>query len=550
MTIHRARQRHSWRARVRTSKGATEGDDTGIFGALTTLEDHVVIPAKLLPLPSGSGPDADLTSLIEALNEQSGRCRRDFVYAQGIMAFFVQSCVHMLAPSPARAMRPLPRAPSAIGPQLLLFVACHCSSTERLRKLQRTVRSVLAQRAGSLTRVLVSWSAANEPLRAAVRLALQLLAADSAGLLLAFERPSSPSQFEHLASLLPEARRLVGGADGSTDAHGHPIEAWVMFTDDDDLLHPSRCAAYLSAIRAAPEEAHAVSAAWVARPVEDERQVHSAADVDALIASGRVLRTPKEGSEKEGGGGGWDEYWNVAVRLNTLQRFFDEACPPSARACKYADIGLYYYLKHSVPTMRFEPHAAGFTRHWCHYYDKPLRAGGAARGEEGAASSGTTLVEGDEERAIAAERVLRETANASEGLPNGGAVLAATLRDFLRQNESHTSGTQGLRPPQPPPQGQHPTRPALLVMAQMRSICELFCASFIGAPNLPSDKQLLQLASPIVIDQLAAIGVNLRVASVLGQLLLEPLLREVIERFGLPRGFSLRPRPPQIAATS
>ena len=30
-------------------------------------------------------------------------------------------------------------------------------------------------------------------------------------------------------------------------------------------------------------------------------------------------------------------------------------CPVDGRTCKYADIALYYYLRNSVPTMRFEP---------------------------------------------------------------------------------------------------------------------------------------------------------------------------------------------------
>ena len=80
-----------------------------------------------------------------------------------------------------------------------------------------------------------------------------------------------------------------------------------MFTDDDDLLHPGRCAAYKAAIVASEPKFHAVSAGWVARPVHREDSVTSAADVEALVSNGRIVRTPKEGSEKQGGGGSWDE---------------------------------------------------------------------------------------------------------------------------------------------------------------------------------------------------------------------------------------------------
>ena len=89
-----------------------------------------------------------------------------------------------------------------------------------------------------------------------------------------------------------------------------------MFSDDDDVLHPARCAAYLSALERAPPESHAVSAAWVARPKVCEEGVHSAADVERLVASGRVVKTPEQ-LDAKGGGGSWDEYWNVALRLAT-----------------------------------------------------------------------------------------------------------------------------------------------------------------------------------------------------------------------------------------
>ena len=204
--------------------------------------------------------------------------------------------------------------------------------------------------------VYVSWSAETDELRDGVREALRTAAIPA---LHTFERRETWSQMQHLASLVRQVRcdlfddAPTAGADasvavsfadaldatarctgagrasigapraadddddddddddeGDEGAATHRVRAsnvWVMFTDDDDILHPARCASYLAAVHAAPATIEAVSAAWVARPIVAETRVASAGDVSSLVAEGRVVRTPKEGSEKKGGGGSWDE---------------------------------------------------------------------------------------------------------------------------------------------------------------------------------------------------------------------------------------------------
>ena len=116
----------------------------------------------------------------------------------------------------------------------------------RLAKVQRCLRSVVEQRGPGVSDVLISWSASSSTLRELARAQVfenELLLLCEPPLsfgVRAFERSSPLSQFEHFASLLPEARRVTGGDDGVA---GSEAEAWVMFTDDDDLLHPERCAA-------------------------------------------------------------------------------------------------------------------------------------------------------------------------------------------------------------------------------------------------------------------------------------------------------------------
>ena len=87
--------------------------------------------------------------------------------------------------------------------------------------------------------------------------------------------------------------------------------------------------------------------------------VMSADDVDALIRAGEAIQTPKERGGGEGSRGAWDEYWNHAIRLPQLSKFFSRWCPPTLRRSAYADLSLYHYMRNAVPIVRFKPSSLG-----------------------------------------------------------------------------------------------------------------------------------------------------------------------------------------------
>ena len=299
-------------------------------GTLHTLLD--VQPHGMLPLPAGKGASADVSNVLkwDENKDLKRRAQSSYGASMDVMAMITQIMVHTLAPDPPKSPTPLVRTGARDDAKLLLFLACHCMSDARLAKLVRCLSSIRAQvgatstsdgaddgvaggagggwtsRDWPLAGVLVSWSAESSRLRRGVRTALaQFRSSLPHGACAVVERHEACTQMQHLASLLPEARRLVG-ADGAR-LGDRENEVWVMFSDDDDVLHPARCAAYKQAIRISPAHAHAVSAMWVARPAVSEESVTSAADVERLVEAGRIVRTPKVGSENEGGGGSWDE---------------------------------------------------------------------------------------------------------------------------------------------------------------------------------------------------------------------------------------------------
>jgi hypothetical protein len=272
-------------------------------------------------------------------------------------------------------------------------------------------------------------------------------------------------------------RALLATAAGSA--------CWVQFCDDDDILHPSRSEAYAAAIRAAPLSARAVSASWVARPIGAEPSLATASDVDAQVRSGRVTQTPRPGTAA-GHGGGWDEYWNAAVRLDALSPFFDRSLPALLRST-YADLALYFYIRNSVPMARFEPRA-GFGANWCYYYDKPTDAAAAAA--QGSASSGVSAAPADVATRTELRVALRaalDPASPPFGPPGAPLPAHASTRAVL---ERHAADDERL----------------LLLAAQQRSILEMFCALFAGAPRLPNLEAFAALGIAATEDQLGWLG--------------------------------------------
>ena len=217
------------------------------------------------------------------------------------------------------------------------------------------------------------------------------------------------------AAALSGAAALRRGLAAAMRPPGGSCSWWVAFADDDDILHPRRFEAYLAGAAAAPAAARAVSAAWIARPVGREEGVASAAGVDALVAAGRAVRTPRQAARTLPlplpltqtptltsthatlGGGRWSrrlvggvlELCRAArsvgpavlcvqgsftpscpaqVRLDALRPFFARASDGLLRST-YADMALYFYLRNAVPTTRFAPRS-GFSSNWLYFYDK------------------------------------------------------------------------------------------------------------------------------------------------------------------------------------
>ena len=456
-----------------------------------------VVFHKPQPLPCSAGSSVVATAVPGlyaklSLAESRRMGRLSFESAQAFMHITAQVMVHCCAPAFERSFPPPRRAPRTV--QLVLLVASHVGSVSRVQTLTRTLRSAAAQRGcPHFVAVMLSWSC-DPSLRSAVVAAIDAMANDFGGpggtRLHTFEVMSKCSQFEHYARLTADARRLFGtsasperGDDGS-DTRGESLEGvaawaetkaeaeaettseakagtraetWILFTDDDDLMHPARCAAYCRAASRAPDGVGAVAASWVARPVRDEPTLRTASDVDGLVEARRVVCTPQQTGTSGGGSGGvggddggssgtsrgaWDEYFNSAVRLSALGRFFDDACPHPLRESTYADLALYCYLRHAAGCCRFMPHASGgFEALWCHLYDKPLDLSQ----RQHALSSGVSSTQVDV-RAPAAARSLHCRANRLHCAPPptpfrvgpilAGRGCATTARETRRDNET------------------------------------------------------------------------------------------------------------------
>lgn len=211
----------------------------------------------------------------------------------------------------------------------------------------------------------------------------------------------------------------------------------------------------MKAISSVSKEVRAVSAAWNARPCH-KQTIRSAVEVDQLIRSGLV----EECSAERGQQKGWDEYFNYAIQLPAFVRFFDEACPAAARRSVYADLAFLSYIKNAVCTARFKPSSLGFAHNWTYLYDKPIHTDAAAE----SVSAGVTPNDSD-------------------------AFVTKRLHKILLLScWSHEA--------------------LLLLAARQRSIIELFCVSFVGAPNPVPLQFFLLLGKLALLDQLETLGYN------------------------------------------
>lgn len=442
-TRRRAGPRFSWRER-RCDRNRSHCD--------------IVMHPELLPRPRlpDDGPQTPMDVL--RLHEKQRQEARGFEHAQARMHACCTLMVHVCA---GKQLCPSPQigasGPSSPPPPLALLIASHVGDHERLVRLRNLLGCVAEQRGGHLSAAWLSWSAEDD-LRPAVRTMLTQAAPPC---LHAVEQPRNFRQFEHLAELTSLAAEALGE------------DAWATFSDDDDLLHPDRSAAYAAAIVKAHPHARALRAGWTARP-RDAVSAASAADVDALMAQGRVVRTPEldANGQRKASCEAWDEYFNYAIVLAELRTFFAKACPLAVRRSMYADMVLHAYMRNAVPTARFEPSRRGFEANWAYLYDKPLDLGthAAAQGHRASsrASSGVTPTAADTEKAAALKQL--------PGL----------------QHESDAY--------------------CLQLAAQERSVYELFCTCFAGSPRPTPLKPFLLLGQLVALDHLEALGYSTSLA--------------------------------------
>ena len=81
----------------------------------------------------------------------------------------------------------------------------------------------------------------------------------------------------------------------------------------------------------------------------------------------------------------------------------------------------------------------------------------------------------------------------------------------------------------------------MLLAAQMRSMGELFCAGFVGAPTPPPDAVLTKVANSLLTDSLIALGHPPVAVGLCIQAHTPPVLAKCARMFGLPfwRGVAL-----------
>jgi hypothetical protein len=132
------------------------------------------------------------------------------------------------------------------------------------------------------------------------------------------------TQFEHYKLL---AEELMAERDAG--------KTWVIFTDDDDLWHPTRTAHYMKAIKGGVMNNSVYVCIEATAELTTKDQPETWEDVDALLASGRgkVTRMGQEG-----------DYHSYGVRLSTLAHFTRE-CNETMMKHKFCDMGFWRYLR-------------------------------------------------------------------------------------------------------------------------------------------------------------------------------------------------------------
>lgn len=272
---------------------------------------------------------------------------------------------------------PVPREPGVPG--LCCFVASHVSSQGRLQRLANMLVSVVQQAPAGPCWIFVSWSATSSMLQERVR-SLMKGAAKHIPALRAIEQRQPRSQFLHL-------RACASAAMSMEDL---PSDAWVMFSDDDDLWHPHRCSEYRGAISEIHADAavvtvmatrHAVLAPQRTWEGSEGAVIVDAREVSQMVQSQRCLFsdpghlmvrdlqeascTPSAPVTNYSG----PEYFDMAIRLRTFGQFLSrtDTCILSSRFCDRHFLGRFCLPAESGKTHWFCPEG------WLYFYSRRLK---------------------------------------------------------------------------------------------------------------------------------------------------------------------------------
>lgn len=227
------------------------------------------------------------------------------------------------------------------------FIRFHGESHRQRRARAEATRCLLSIAAQTTrpTRVLLSWSRSDE----SIQLPDVPLAHLDARL-----RNSRLSQFRHFTSLVAD---LQGEFTAEALAN-----AWVIFSDDDDIWHPNRYSAFKEMAqhaRAANATTLTCALKVLAKTHRAQRpQIHSAADVDKLLAAGQAeMHKDKNGHE----------YFDCAVSYNYLRTFFEQDTPDQLLDNVFCDRRLLTFVLWGGHFI-VDPNAFDSTT-WLYFYD-------------------------------------------------------------------------------------------------------------------------------------------------------------------------------------
>jgi len=226
-----------------------------------------------------------------------------------------------------------------IGSRIVALLASHVGSHQRLESLRRCLKSVEAQTERH-ARFLVSTSTDKDLAEAVVDAVEGSTCVDEHR-----DQGCQPlPQFEHY-------RRL---RDVIREREEQLEDVWVFFSDDDDLWHPGRTAAFAAAVesvrRHVQRHIQAVCSCVHLRPSHPGLRFATAADVAP------ILQQMVNGPQVHG-----SEHVDLCVRFSTFSAFFEEH---SLRIIRHtlADVRFSYFVRHYGELPRRAVSLAGHVR--------------------------------------------------------------------------------------------------------------------------------------------------------------------------------------------